>query len=135
MPRTDQMQHCLDPANPLLINSPLRRPTAHASGTSHGQFPSRPVTAQELRLVLGGLDSVQLPSVSDALELAPAAVIEGEAGPGDQVLDRARAQDLPGPGLAHDPGRDVDRDATDVVTDQLDLPGVQPNPDLEAMLG
>ena len=67
--------------------------------------------------MLGGLDSVQLPSVSDPLELAPAAVIEGEAGPGDQVLDRARGQDLPGPGLAHDPGRDVHRDAAEVVAD------------------
>jgi hypothetical protein len=79
----------MNPANPLLINSPLRRPTAHTSGTSHSRFTSRPVTAQELRLVLGGLDRVQLPALWDALEPARATVGEGEAGPGDQVLDRA----------------------------------------------
>src|SRR5829696_3463994 len=66
-------------------------------------------------LAFGELDRVQLPSVRDTLEPAGAAVSEGEPGPGDQVLDRPRAQDLAGLGLGQDPGRDMHRDAADVV--------------------
>jgi hypothetical protein len=86
-------------------------------------------------LALGGLDCVQLPGVGNALELVGAAVVEGEAGPGDQVLDRARAQHLPRLGLGEDAGRDMHGDPAEVVADQLDLAGVQASPDLEAVLG
>jgi hypothetical protein len=39
------------------------------------------------------------------------------------------------PGLAQDPGRDMHRDPADVIADQLAFAGVQPDPDLEAVLG
>jgi hypothetical protein len=38
------------------------------------------------------------------------------------------------PGLGHDPGGEVHRDPANVVADQLDLAGVQPDPDLQAVL-
>jgi hypothetical protein len=56
---------------------------------------------------------------------------EGEPGPGDQVLDRPRADDLARPGLAEDAGGDMDRDPADVVAQQLALAGVQAHPDLQ----
>ena len=64
-------------------------------------------------LALGQLDGVQLPEIRNALELVGSAV--GKA--------------KPAPAWANT-GGDVHRDAPDVVADQLDLAGVQPDPDL-----
>src|SRR5687767_14804306 len=80
-----------------------------------------PVTEQQLlrmakrRLALRELHRVELPLVGDAFELAGAAVCEREPGPGDEVLHRTGAQDLPGSSLCQHPRCDVHRDATDVV--------------------
>src|SRR4029453_14829812 len=72
-----------------------------------------------IRLALSELDRIQLPLVRHALEPVPATVDEHEAGPGDQVLDRPRAQKLPGPGPGEHAGRDVHRDPADVVAQPL----------------
>src|SRR4029453_16882044 len=73
----------------------------------------------------------QLPGALDALELAGAAVGQGDAGAGAQVADGPGHQDLAGVGLGQDPGGEVDGDAADVVAAQLDLAGVEPGPDLD----
>src|SRR4029453_15049265 len=85
-------------------------------------------------LAAGKLDRIELPGVGDALEAVGAAVAEGEPGPGDQVLDRPRADDLARPGGRHHPGGDVHGDPADVLAEQLDLARVQPHPDLQAQV-
>src|SRR5262245_27335836 len=59
------------------------------------------------------------------------AVVELEAGADDQLADRARHQQLSGAGQGADPGADVDRHPEDVVAYELDLTGVDPDPDLQ----
>src|SRR3954469_2078590 len=68
---------------------------------------------------------VDRPAVGDALELVFSAVGEGEFAADDEVLDRARDEDLVGPGEAHDPCRKRDREAGDVVAAAFDFPGVE----------
>ena len=73
-----------------------------------------------------------MPRARDALEVVCPAILEVEAGPDDEVLDRARDEDLAGPGQGRDPCRDVDREPGDVVRDDLDLADVEAGPDLES---
>ena len=77
----------------------------------------------------------EVPLAGDALELVLAAIVELEAGADDEVLDRARDEDLAGAGERRDPCADVDREAGDVVRLDLDLADVEPGPDLEPELG
>lgn len=76
----------------------------------------------------------QGPVAGDALEGAGAAVGEAEAGAaaGDQVLHRARAPGLVGPGLSQQARGRVDGDADDGAVDEFDLPGGQAAADVEA---
>src|SRR6187431_2943747 len=60
-----------------------------------------------------------------------AAVDERDAGPGDQVLDRARHEHLAGAGLRRDPRADVDGDAADLRAHHLALAGVHAGTQLE----
>src|ERR671915_2352675 len=76
----------------------------------------------------------QLPGVAEALQCVGPAVLQVDAGAGDQVPDGSRDQHLAGPGGGHDPGAEVDGDPADVVVAQLELPGVDPGPDLDAGL-
>ena len=59
------------------------------------------------------------------------AIFEVEPGPDDEVLDRARNEDLAGPGLGRDPCSDVNREAGNVIRQDLDLADVEPCTDLE----
>src|SRR5215218_3613679 len=73
----------------------------------------------------------QLPGVAQALEGVGAAVLQGDAGAGDQVPDGPRDQHLAGAGGGHDAGPDVDGDAADVVAAQVELADVDPGPDVQ----
>ena len=60
-------------------------------------------------------------------QLDVAALAEADAGAGDEVVNRARDQDLSGGGQLDDAGPDVDGDAAHVGLDQLALAGVHPD--------
>src|SRR5512132_382516 len=97
------------PACSASCSSPNRSPIETLAGQGdHSQvrcqdpgngprgWVDRPVEA--VVLALGQLDCIQLPRVRNAFESARATIGEHKAGPGDQVLDRTRAPDLPSPG-------------------------------------
>src|SRR5437867_2572441 len=63
-----------------------------------------------------------------------AAVLEGEAGAGDEVLDGARDEHLAGPGLRSDPRARVDGDPGDLAVQEFALAGVQAGAHLEPQL-
>src|SRR4029453_2985424 len=86
-------------------------------------------------LAAGQLDRIELPAVGDALEAVGAAGLEGEPGPGAQVLPPPGEDDLTRPGGRHHPGGDVDGDPADVVAEQIDLAGGQPHPHPQAQGG
>src|SRR3954452_16456786 len=75
--------------------------------------------------------SKQPPLIGDPLERPRPAVLERDAGTGDEVADRARHEHLAGSGQGSDARGDVDGDAADVVAHQLDLAGVDPDPHLQ----
>lgn len=52
-------------------------------------------------------------------------ISESDAGPGYQIADGARCQDLASSSQAGHAGADVDRDTGYVVIEQFDLPGVK----------
>ena len=79
-------------------------------------------------------DRVELPLAGHALELVDAAVVEVDAGAGDEILDGARDEHLARPGLRGDARADVDGDAGDLVVAELALARVQPGADVEAEL-
>ena len=60
------------------------------------------------------------------------AVLQGDAGADHQVADGPGDQDLAGAGGGHDAGADVDGDPADVVVADVELPGVEAGPDLDA---
>src|SRR5581483_11262719 len=72
------------------------------------------------------------PAVGHSFELMFAAVLEAQAGPGDDALHRLRDEHLAGTRHAPDPRGDVDGDAADVVPHDLDLAGVETDARLEA---
>ena len=78
-----------------------------------------------------GPDGVQVDRSGDPLELLDPGVVEGDLGAGHQVANRARDEDLPGLGLGHDPGADVDGDPPELVAHDLDLAHVDPGPDVD----
>jgi hypothetical protein len=61
-----------------------------------------------------------------------AVVFEDEAGPGDEILDGRRYEDIGRPSQRSDPRPYVHSDTPYVVAGPLDLPGVQAGPDLDA---
>jgi hypothetical protein len=77
-------------------------------------------------------DGEELPWVGDAFERMGAAIGERDARAANEVGDRARDEDFVGLGVRLDPLCDVDGDAPDIVTVQLDLAGVEPNPHADA---
>ena len=62
--------------------------------------------------------------------LAPIAELDSR--PGDERRHRSGDEHLAGVGGGHDPGRDVHGDPADVVTEKLDLTGVQAYAQLQA---
>lgn len=86
----------------------------------------------EQRVISGGRDRKQAPSLRNALERDAAAVFKGEAGPRHEVPHRPRDEHLAGGGLGGHPGADVDGDARHLPVQQLDLAGMQAGTDLEA---
>ena len=60
-----------------------------------------------------------------------AAVVEHDTGADDEVLHRARHEHLAWPGQRRHAGSKVDREASDVVGQDLDLTDVDARPDLE----
>src|ERR687898_2187827 len=73
----------------------------------------------------------QLPGVAEALQGVGSAVLQVDAGAGDQVPDGPRDQHLAGPGGGHDAGPDMDGDAADVVAAQVELADVDSGPDVQ----
>jgi len=59
-----------------------------------------------------------------------AAVLELDARPHDEILDRGGHQDLARAGQRRDPGRDVDGEPAEVLAPDLAFSGVQPDPKL-----
>src|SRR5207344_2358665 len=73
----------------------------------------------------------QAPLVRDALQRVQPAILELEPGARGQVLDRARDQNLPRPGLRDDALPDMHGDAGQALLQDLDLPRVQAGADLD----
>ena len=61
-----------------------------------------------------------------------AAVLEGEAGAGDEILDRARDEHLAGLGVGGDARAGVHRDPRHLAVQQLALAGMEARAHLEA---
>ena len=74
----------------------------------------------------------QPPFVGDSLEPLRAAVRERDPRSGDEILDGARDEHFAPRGERSYAGRDMDRDAADVLVHQLDLAAVQADPHLQA---
>ena len=81
-------------------------------------LPSGPMAASVLRSL-------------EAAQLELAQVGELEPGTGKEVSHRAGHEHLAGLGAIQDSGRRMDREAADVVADDLDLAGVDRRPDLK----
>jgi hypothetical protein len=79
---------------------------------------------------LWAFDGEELPRVGDAFERMGAAIGECDARATDEVGHGAGDENFVGLGECLDPLGDVDGDATDVVTTQFDLTGVETNPHL-----
>jgi len=82
----------------------------------------------------GRFDAEDPPAARHALELVCALLGEREPRSGDQILHRARDQDLIRARQAHDARADVDRDARDTGLDHIELAGVQPSTHLDPEL-
>src|SRR3954469_23103014 len=82
-----------------------------------GAVPSGAALVSSLRVRYGE----QLPFFRDSLQRAPATVLEGDPRPGDQVLHRARHENLPWLRCVSDPSCDVDCDAPNLPGDPLAL--------------
>ena len=70
-------------------------------------------------------DREEPPAPGDALQLALAPILEFDPGPGDEVLDGARHDDLRRLRGRRHALADVHREPADVVATKLDLAGVQ----------
>src|SRR5262249_35623017 len=77
---------------------------------------------------------VDPPLARDALELVDATILEGEAGAGDEILNRLRDEHLARPGEGGDSRPGVDGDAADLRAVQLALARVDPRSNLHAEL-
>src|SRR5512132_493957 len=78
-----------------------------------------------IRSVSWVFDSEELPLVGDAFERVGAAISERDARAANKVDDGARDKDFVRPRERLDSLGDVDGDAADVVTAQLDFPSVE----------
>src|SRR5450755_1596638 len=98
--------------------------------------PNRGELGCRLVEVVAGIfvDGEECPRSGRALEGMRAPSVELEPGPGHEVLDGARDEDLARVRRAHHPRADVDGDAADVVADELALAGVQARSGLDAEL-
>ena len=73
-----------------------------------------------------------MPSAGDALELVFAAVVELKTRTRDEILHGARCEDLARLGVRRDALGDVYGDPSNIVAADLDLAGVQSNPDVDS---
>jgi len=64
-----------------------------------------------------------------------AEILEGNVGAEHEVPDGAGDDDAAGRRCRHDPGREMDGEPCRAVGPDVDLSGVQPDPDLQARLG
>jgi hypothetical protein len=76
-------------------------------------------------------DGEELPLVRDAFERMGAPIGEWDARTTHQVGDGAGDEDFAGLGECLDALGDVDGDAPDIVTVQLDFAGMEPNPHID----
>ena len=76
-------------------------------------------------------DGEEGPFSRETLEDMRSAILESNAGPCDEVFDGVRHEDLTGTGRRGDARSDVDRDAADLLTDDLALAGMQAAADLQ----
>src|SRR5262245_6964947 len=74
---------------------------------------------------------VEMPSAGNALQLVLASIVELEPRTGDEILHRARHEDLVGLGERGDTLADVHRHASDVVAAKLELARVQSHTDVD----
>ena len=112
----------------ISLGSMRLRPLALHNGAA--RFNTRPEILRWLRSECtgagppSGLDGEQLPVLGQALQLELAARLEGQAGAGDDVADRAGDEHLVATGIGRDPRRDVHREAREIVAAALALAGV-----------
>ena len=85
--------------------------------------------------VYGVVNCVKGPFARYAVELADAVVTEDDAGPGNEVPDRAGHERLAGVGDRRDPSRDVNCQAADIVADDAAFPGVDTGAEFESQSG
>ena len=106
-------------------------------GTTNGRSAARGSLGQRIRRVCGVVGSrggIDLPLAWDSLEVARPAFLEPQAGPGRQVANGARYQDLAGTGGTHDSRSDVNGDAAHLGPALLHLTGMQAGAHLNAQL-
>src|SRR5262245_33671371 len=127
----------------LLTVSASIPPGWQARGNRWGPSPSREqtvVTARRAfrahgsgaaRQIRSGLDREEAPGSGDTFEFVFAAVLEFDAGSGDEVDDRSRYEHLARPRDGRDALADMDADACDFNASQLDFTGVNPGSDLQ----
>src|SRR5438876_11516308 len=72
------------------------------------------------------LDGIELPRAGYALELVCAALVEAQAGAGDESFRGAGHQDFAGTGKRRDSSADVHGDARQLGPKNLTLAGMQP---------
>src|SRR2546421_5060699 len=74
------------------------------------------------------------PFAGDALQCVVAALVELDAGTGNQIAHGARDEHLTRPRERRDAGADVHRDPSEIVAPHLALAGVHPRPNLDSEL-
>src|SRR5262245_3491137 len=76
-------------------------------------------------------DRVHVPLAGHAFELVPSTVLEGDPGPGDEVLHGLRHEHLVRARKARDASAGVDGEPGDLAADELAFARVHTGPDLE----
>ncbi len=124
-PRPSRRRGLVRPQPPR--RRPLTRPPAADAGSAQPDSVLERVQARgrEPR------HREQGPFVGRPVQPVAAALGEGDPRSGHQILDRPRDQDLRGPRERSDPIGDLHRGPSDVLPDQVDLPGMDPGPDLD----
>ena len=119
-------------ANALAQGPPIVNQTDHTVNETSTEIDVHPCTGEPAELTDGlrglhllrgrlGCDRVELPLAGDALELVGAAVLEDDAGTDDRVLNGLRRQYLVWPREGADSGSDVNGDAAELRSENLEL--------------
>src|SRR5262249_27219847 len=99
-----------------------------------GRADVPPPPPPRLLLLRRARPRVQPPLAPDALQLVATAVLEVDAGAGDELPDRARDEDLARRRVRRDARADMHGDSGHLCVDHLALPGVEARPELQSQI-